>query len=86
MSKVKGAYRHKKKKGRAYWLPIAFYGGLVFIAVVSFVLGFGLGMGWDTVAAWFTSKWAALTIVMVVSAGVLIIVVSHHLADKRMVG
>lgn len=39
---------------------------LIAIAALCFVLGFGIGEGWEAVGAWFTSKWATLTIIAVV--------------------
>lgn len=51
-----------KKKKRIAILGVL---ALIAIAALCFVLGFGIGEGWEAVGAWFTSKWATLTIIAV---------------------
>ena len=51
----------KKAKRRAIAGLIA----LVLVIVACFIVGFGIGEGWEVVGKWFTSKWATLTVITV---------------------
>lgn len=54
------------KKKKAKRIAILSIGGVLLISILCFVLGYGLGEGWDSVARWFTSKWATLAVVAIV--------------------
>lgn len=57
--------------------------GLLLVAIVCFVLGFGISEGWEVVGAWFTSKWATLTIVAVSLLILVLVTLYFNIRDKE---
>lgn len=47
----------KYKKSKMFTIAV---GIVLAIGILAFVLAYGLGQGWDVVAAWFGSKYAFL--------------------------
>lgn len=54
----------KKDKAVMKWYLLA--GVFALIGIASFIVGYGLKDGWDSVIAWFTSKWAVWVYVFAV--------------------
>lgn len=69
----------KKRKRIAILSTLA----LLLIAVVCFVVGFGISEGWQAVAAWFTSKWATLAVIAVLGAVMALVYAYFAVKDKE---
>lgn len=54
--------KEKKKAKRIAVLSIL---AILVIAALCFVFGYAIAEGWETVGAWFTSKYAVLTIIAI---------------------
>ena len=56
---------------------------LIVIAALCFVFGYAMSEGWEVVGAWFTSKYATLTIIAVVFVVVAVIFFYFFKKDKE---
>ena len=72
-----------KQKKKATRIAIISVLALLIVAALCFVFGFAISEGWGAVAAWFTSKWAALTIIAVVFVVVALIFLFFAAKDKE---
>ena len=56
---------------------------LLLVAALCFVFGFAISEGWGAVAAWFTSKWAILTIIAASFVVVGLVTLYFKIKDKE---
>ena len=70
----------KKKAKRIAILSVI---ALLVVAALCFVFGYAISEGWGAVAAWFTSKWATMTLVAVIFVIVALVFAYFHFKDKE---
>ena len=72
---------NQKKKAK----KIAVLGvvALIVVAALCFLFGFAMSEGWEVVGAWFTSKWATLTIIAIAFVLVALVFYYFHIKDKE---
>lgn len=73
----------KKEAKKAKRITILGVLGLLLVAAICFIVGFGISEGWAAVGAWFTSKWATLTVVAVSLLSLVLVTLYFNLRDKE---
>lgn len=56
---------------------------LLVIAILCFLFGFAISEGWEAVGAWFTSKWAVMTIVAVSCVAIIAVFLLFFVKDRE---
>lgn len=56
---------------------------LLVVAALCFVFGFAIAEGWQAVGAWFTSKWATLTVVSGLIAIIALLYAFFAMQDRK---
>ena len=72
-----------KKKLKAKRIAIISALIVLLVAALCFLFGFAIANGWESVAKWFTSKWAVLTIIAVAFVVVALVFGYFHFKDKE---
>ena len=72
--------KEKTRKRRIASISIL---SVLLVAILCFVFGYAIAEGWEAVGAWFTSKWATLTIVAVAVVVAFLIYFMFAVKDKE---
>lgn len=80
---TKKSYHSLSEKRRNKRIAIMVVLCTIVAVAVCFVLGFGLSEGWEVVGAWFTSKWATLTVVSLLITGMVLLYGFFAIRDRK---
>ena len=73
----------KSKIKKAKLISIISILSLLVVAALCFVFGYAMAEGWEAVGAWFTSKWAVLTVVALSVIAIAAMAIIPALKDKE---
>jgi len=72
-----------KQRRKTKRVAVIAIGGLLLVAVLCFVFGFAISEGWEAVGRWFTSKWAALSLIAIGVVAFALVFAYFRLKDAK---